>query len=214
MIRRIGDIVLIQLSDIDSNIYVIGDTVIDAGTGFNFTRLRTLLKTIGKSLDSIKLVINTHCHFDHIGGNGYFTEACLAAHEEAAPVIEKGDEKASYADFFNGHLHPHKVDTKLKEGDVINGLKVIHTPGHTPGSMCLLDEKNSILFSGDTIFSDGIGRTDMPGGDDEALAKSVESLSGLKFGKLLPGHGEPVLENASKAMSEMLNAPTEPEVDE
>jgi glyoxylase-like metal-dependent hydrolase (beta-lactamase superfamily II) len=212
MIKRIGDnIVLIQLSDIDSNIYIIGDTVIDSGTGFNFTRLHTLLKMLGKSLESFSQVINTHSHFDHIGGNGYFTEAKIAAHEEDAKVIENADEKGSYAEFFEGHLHPRKVETKLKDGDVIEGLKVIHTPGHTPGSICLLDEKKGILFSGDTIFSDGVGRTDMPGGDEEALSKSIELVSGLKYSKILPGHGEPILENASKVIADMLKAPTETE---
>lgn len=210
MIKRIGDnIILIQLSDIDSNIYVIGDTVIDSGTGFNFTRLRTLLKMLGKSLEGFNQVINTHAHFDHIGGNGYFTEAKIAAHEDDAAVIENADEKKSYAEFFEGHLHPRNVDTRLKDGDMIDGLKVIHTPGHTPGSICLLDEKNGILFSGDTIFSDGAGRTDMPGGDDEALTRSIKLISGLKYSKILPGHGEPILENASKVIADIFKAPSE-----
>jgi len=207
MIRRIGDIVLIQLSDIDSNIYLVGDTIIDSGTGFNFTRLYTILKSLGKKFGDIKQVINTHAHFDHIGGNGYFDAASIAVHENDAPIIENADEKGSYADYYDGHLKPRRVDQKLKDGDMIAGMRVIHTPGHTPGSICLLDEKSGILFSGDTIFSDGVGRTDMPGGDDNQLAESVEKISGLKFNKMLPGHGEPLLENASKTVSEMLSAP-------
>ena len=137
----------------------------------------------------------------------------IAIHEKDAPIIEKGDEKASYADFFDGHLKPRRVDKKLRDGDVINGLKIIHTPGHTPGSICLLDEKKGILFSGDTIFSDGIGRTDMPGGDNAALADSIEKITNLKFAKLLPGHGEPVLDNAARAVAEMLNAAPEAAAD-
>lgn len=213
MIRRFTDITLIQLSDIDSNIYILGDTVIDAGTGFNFTRLKTHLAALELNLETIKHIINTHGHFDHIGGNGYFYEADVAIHEADAPILEKGDLKASYADFFDGKLHPHAVERKLKEGDVITAggynLKVIHTPGHTPGSVCLYDEEKGILFSGDTIFCDGVGRTDMPGGDDEALAASMGKLANLNVNKMFPGHGDPVKENADQIIKEMLDFASE-----
>jgi len=207
MIKRIGDIVLIQLSDIDSNIYLLDNTIIDSGTGFTFTRLYSIFKALNKRFDDIKHIINTHAHFDHIGGNGYFDNAKIAIHEADAPIIENGDEKASYAEFFDGHLKPRQVDQKLKDGDIINDLKVIHTPGHTPGSICLLDEKRGIVFSGDTMFSDGVGRTDMPGGDESALADSIEKISALKFSKMLPGHGEPVLENAAKKVAQLISTP-------
>jgi hydroxyacylglutathione hydrolase len=146
-------------------------------------------------LGSIEWVINTHGHFDHIGGDGYFLNAKVAIHELDAPILENGDAELSFSDFFDGNMHARKVDRKLKEGDEINGLRVIHTPGHSPGSICLYDEKNRILFSGDTIFAEGIGRTDLPGGSEENLKSSIEKLRGLKIDKLLPGHGEPVLQN-------------------
>lgn len=209
MIRRFADIILIQLSDIDSNIYLLGDTAIDAGTGFNFTRLKTYLAALKLELESIKHVIDTHGHFDHIGGNGYFYEADVAIHEADAYIIEKGDAKAACADFFEGKLHAHPVDRKLTEGDVVkaNGieLQVFHTPGHTPGSVCLYNKERQILFSGDTVFSDGVGRTDMHGGDDEALAGSMEKLAQLKVNKLFPGHGDPIKEGAGKVLQEMMN---------
>lgn len=208
MIRRFSDIILIQLSDIDSNIYLLGDTVIDSGTGFNFTRLKTHLAALKLNLESVKHVINTHAHFDHVGGNGYFYEADVAIHEADAYIIENGDMKASYADFFDGRLKPHPVQRKLREGDVfnVNGieLRVLHTPGHTQGSICLYNQERGILFSGDTIFSDGVGRTDMPGGDDEALAESMEKLAKLKVNKLFPGHGDPIKEGADQTIREML----------
>ena len=209
MIRRFSDITLVQLSDIDSNIYLLGDTVIDAGTGFNFTKLKTYFAALKLNLEKIKHIINTHGHFDHIGGNGYFYEADVAIHEADAHIIESADVKASYADFFDGKLHPHPVQRKLSDGDVVeaNGLKlmVLHTPGHTPGSICLYSPDRGILFSGDTIFSDGVGRTDMPGGDDEALAESMEKLAQLKVIKMFPGHGDPIKEGADKIIREMLN---------
>jgi hydroxyacylglutathione hydrolase len=209
MIKRIGNIVLIQLSDIDSNIYVAGDTAIDSGTGFNFTRLMSILRVLKMNMENIRHVINTHCHFDHIGGNGYFTEADVAIHEIDAPVIEKGDVVASYADFFDGKIHPRPVERKLREGDEIAfagmTFKVIHTPGHTPGSICLYNGDKGILFSGDTVFSDGVGRTDMPGGDDDAMAGSLEKISKLDVKQMLPGHGDVVRENGNQIIKEMLD---------
>ncbi len=209
MIRKFGDIILIQLSDIDSNIYLLGDTVIDAGTGFNFTRLKSHLAALKLGLESVKHIINTHGHFDHIGGNGYFYEADISIHEADAYIVENADIKASYADFFDGRLKPHSVQRKLIDGDIINAngmqLRVIHTPGHTPGSICLYDEDRKILFSGDTVFADGVGRTDMPGGDDEALAESMEKLAALDVNKMFPGHGDPIKENASRIIHEMMN---------
>lgn len=202
---KIDDIALIQLSDIDSNIYLMGDTVIDSGTGFNFIRLNSILNMLKTDLEKIRQVINTHCHFDHIGGNGYFYNAKILIHEKDASIIETGDPEKSNAGFFDGKLKPRKVDKKLKEGDVLdNGLKVIHTPGHTPGSICLYDQKRKILFSGDTLFSDGVGRTDLPGGDPQVLTKSLERLSKLKIEKILPGHGEPVLKMGNERVNFIL----------
>ncbi len=204
MIKRIGDIVLIQLSDIDSNIYLLGDTVIDAGTGFNFTRLRDIFKALKKEMKDVKEVVNTHGHFDHVGGNGYFLNAKVAIHGADADVLERGDQELSNATFFDGKLHPKKPDRILKEGDRLEpdrvSLEVIHTPGHSPGSICLYDKGKKILFTGDTVFADGVGRTDLPGGDPKALEQSLQRLLKLDVEKLLPGHGDPVLKDARKVL--------------
>jgi len=208
-IKKLGNITMIQLSEMDSNIFVIGDTVIDSGTGFNFTRLYSVVKMLKIGFGDIKKVINTHAHFDHIGGNGYFLKADIAAHELDAEVIEKGDQEKSWADYFDGKLVPKPVKFKLKEGDKIDvggmELEVIHTPGHTPGSICLYDRKSKILFSGDTIFSDGIGRTDTPGGNEDDLFQSIDKVMQLDINTLLPGHGDWIKENAGAALKEMLS---------
>ncbi len=209
---KIGDITLIQLSDIDSNIYLRGNSIIDSGTGFNSMRLHSVLKMQNTDLDKIKQVINTHGHFDHIGGNGYFYNAKILVHEKDAPIIESGDLEKSNAGFFGGRLKPRRVDRKLNDGDILeNGLKVIHTPGHSPGSICLYDGKERILFSGDTVFSDGVGRTDLPGGDPQALNESLEKLSKLKIEKILPGHGEPVLKMGNQRIKFILKEMPEAE---
>jgi glyoxylase-like metal-dependent hydrolase (beta-lactamase superfamily II) len=214
-IKKLGNITMIQLSDMDSNIYVIGDTVIDSGTGFNFTRLYSVVKMLKMSMGDVKKIINTHAHFDHIGGNGYFLKADIAAHELDADVIEKGDQERSWADYFDGKLSPRPVKFKLKEGDKVDiggmEFEVLHTPGHTPGSICLYDRKNKILFSGDTIFSDGIGRTDTPGGNEDQLFQSIDKVMQLDINTLLPGHGDWIKENASSALKEMLSKAGEEE---
>ncbi len=194
LFQKIGNITLIQLSDIDSNVYLIGDSIIDSGTGFNFTRLRGVLRVLKKDLDGIKQIINTHGHFDHIGGNGYFMNAKISIHKLDAPIIEKGDIELSAADFFDGKLHPRNVDRKLDDGDKIStgnmDLEVIHTPGHTSGSVCFYSKKDKILFSGDTIFADGVGRTDFINSDPKALLNSLEKINKLDIKKILPGHGQ------------------------
>jgi glyoxylase-like metal-dependent hydrolase (beta-lactamase superfamily II) len=195
MIKKIGNVSVIQLSPSDSNIYLLDKVVIDSGTGFNFTRLMSMFNAMKIDMGSIEWVINTHGHYDHIGGNGYFLNAKVAIHELDAPILEKGDEELSFCQFFDGKMHKRQVDRKLRDGDEINGLKVIHTPGHSAGSICLYDEKNKILFSGDTVFAQGIGRTDLPGGNEDDMKGSLNKLKGLKIDKLLPGHGEPALQN-------------------
>jgi glyoxylase-like metal-dependent hydrolase (beta-lactamase superfamily II) len=203
MIKKFGDVTMIHLSDADSNIYIVGKTVIDAGTGLAFTRLMDFLKIMGKKLDDFDWVVNTHGHFDHVGGDGYFFNAKIAIHEADAHIVEKGDQELSFADFFDGDIKPHKVEKRLKDGDEIAGMKVVHTPGHSPGSICLYDEKNKILFSGDTVFSDGVGRTDLPGGDEALLKKSVEKIKALKVEKLFPGHGMPVISGVKLALDKI-----------
>jgi len=203
-------ITMIRLSDLDSNIYLLnGDTVIDSGTGSNFVRLYEIFKKMKLDFDNIKNIVNTHMHWDHIGGNGFFKNAKIHIHEKDSNVLEKGDPEMSNAMYFNGNMHTMKVERKLKEGDEVFGFKVLHTPGHTPGSICLFDPKDKILISGDTIFADGVGRTDLSGGNENDLNKSIEKLSNLKVETILPGHGEPVLKSGSKAINNIISSVAE-----
>lgn len=90
-----------------------------------------------------------------------------------------------------------RVDQRLKDGDVIEiagvKLEVIHTPGHTEGSICLYEPQSKALFSGDTVFADGIGRTDLPGGNWNDIGNSLKRLISLNetrgIDKIYPGHG-------------------------
>ncbi|NIO20429.1 MAG: MBL fold metallo-hydrolase [Candidatus Aenigmarchaeota archaeon] len=201
---------MIRLSDLDSNIYLLnGDTIIDSGTGSNFVRLYEIFKKLKLDFDNIKNIVNTHMHWDHIGGNGFFKNAKVHIHEGDAGVLEKGDGEMSNALYFNGNMRPMKVERKLKEGDEAFGFNILHTPGHTPGSICLFDKKDKIMISGDTIFSDGVGRTDLPGGSEEDLEKSIEKLATLDVEMILPGHGEPVLKSGKKAIKNIISSVAE-----
>ena len=210
MIKRIGDIILLQVSGTDSNIYIIGDHAIDSGTGLNFTRMYQLLKIAQIDPKTIKTVVNTHTHYDHVGGNGYFLNAKTAMHEEDAPALESADIEMCMVDYFDGKLKPRPVDRKLKSGEKLQmgayNFEVVHTPGHTPGSICLYDPAKKVLISGDVVFADAVGRVDVPGGDAETMQASLDALARLKVDKLLPGHGEPLQSGAGAIIAKLANA--------
>ena len=91
------------------------------------------------------------------------------------------------------YLDAFAPDFFLKEGALdVNGtqLSIINTPGHSPGSITLYGPENKTLFTGDLIFREGVGRTDLPGGDGNQLKASIQRLTGLDVEYLLPGHGE------------------------
>ena len=126
-----------------------------------------------------KYIINTHCHFDSAFASEEVREktgAELLMHEGESGWVESNP------------------DRFLKEGDTVrigsDVLKVVHTPGHTKGSVCLVGE--GMMFTGDTFFKDGFGRTDLPGGDEDDLAQSLHKVIGALESdmKIYPGHGE------------------------
>jgi glyoxylase-like metal-dependent hydrolase (beta-lactamase superfamily II) len=93
-------------------------------------------------------------------------------------------------------------DILLEGGEMFGKLKVIHTPGHTPGGICLYAEGPKLLFSGDTVFQDGgFGRTDFYGGDALKLLSSIKKLSLLDVKVMYPGHGDVVTEDANQHIS-------------
>jgi glyoxylase-like metal-dependent hydrolase (beta-lactamase superfamily II) len=148
--------------------------VIDPGGG-----TKTILKEIEESGAKLKFIILTHGHWDH-------TLSILKIKEKTGARILLHEAEKEFVKF--------KTDQFLKDGEEIKigniVLKVIHTPGHTKGSICLLG--NSFIFTGDTIFKDGYGRTDLVGGSQKDLENSLKKLSKiLKPGmKIYPGHGD------------------------
>ena len=141
---------------------------------------------------TLKLIVNTHGHWDHMGDN-----AAVAAHAGAEIAIHPldahrlTDPHPLYAPF---EVIPSVPAVELAEGGIVRfgeiHLRVLHTPGHTEGSVCLLSDDDGLLFSGDTLFPGGWGRVDFPGGDPEAMVASISRLSGLEDRlRVLPGHG-------------------------
>ena len=182
----------------DSNIFLLKGTrnvLVDTGLGFFPDALESRVESAlgGSDLDMIVL---THCHVDHIGGlkplmQKYGCEAL--AHPADAAHIRSGDSRYTLDEMFGRRLGPIDVG-ELEDGQVIDigdhRLEVIHTPGHTEGCICLYDHVTKSLVSGDTVFKNGFGRTDFPGGSMSKMAGSLRALSRLDVLGIYPGHGD------------------------
>lgn len=185
--EKINNIICIEGFGADSNSYLIDDIIVDTGTGMDKEYLHLKIKEYGLDPDEISMIVNTHCHFDHTGGNYLFPEAEVAIHEKDAQYVENENDPLIAGFIFDRSLERHDVDVKLKEGDKINNFEVLHTPGHTPGGISLWD--GEILISGDTVFANGgFGRLDI-GGSSKEMNDSLKKLQKLEVKYLLPGHG-------------------------
>jgi hydroxyacylglutathione hydrolase len=193
------DIFLIPGREYDSNVYVVVGkipTVIDTGTGF-YTRM--VLEEIQKivPLNQIQQILLTHEHYDHVGGVQDIVQASdgtakIFAHKDVVPKLKEG--KSTFAEMLGGVMPKIKVDVPLAGGEQLTcgdqSFEVLITPGHSIGGLCFYSKKRQVLFSGDTIFSDGgFGRYDFPGGDFQTLLNSIERLAVLDVKNLYPGHG-------------------------
>ena len=141
---------------------------------------------------TLKLIVSTHGHWDHVGDN-----AALSEHTGAPIAVHPLDRERLlhpapiYAPF---PIPPSVPAVELAEGGLIRfgslRLEVLHTPGHTEGSVCLMAPDEGLLFSGDTLFAGGWGRVDLPGGSPEQMATSIARLGRLDPGtRVIPGHG-------------------------
>ncbi|MEJ2154195.1 MAG: MBL fold metallo-hydrolase [Desulfobacteraceae bacterium] len=139
-----------------------------------------LLSLLEKEKLEAAAIINTHGHFDHVGGNKAVktaTGAELMIHKEDAPMLAHLTQTAA-AWGLRAEDSP-VPDRLLEDGDLIDfgnlQFKVIHTPGHSLGGICLHVESEQALFVGDTLFAGSIGRTDLPGGDYDTLIRSIQT---------------------------------------
>lgn len=170
------------LGDYQTNCYIVRDSedacvVIDPG--YEPDTVLAQVKRLGLKIQAILL---THGHFDHVGGVQAIAQTC------GCPVY-MAPEDLKLPAFMTRPMGP---TTDIADGDVLElagvQFRVLHTPGHTQGSVCFLTER--ALFSGDTLFAGSCGRTDLPGGDMVQMQQSLARLEELDFhGHVLSGHG-------------------------
>ena len=197
---------------LEVNCYVLGDevtkeaVVIDPGGDE-----AAILDVLNHHQLKLKLIIDTHGHFDHVDANQPLKDATgakIAIHEADAKMLDKPSAEAMF--FTGNRLRLSQPDILLKENDILTfgkyRLKVLHTPGHTPGGISLLLEDHPYVYVGDTLFAGSIGRTDFPGGDMDMLVKAIkEKLFTLPPQTVVyPGHGPSTTIKREKAYNPFL----------
>jgi hydroxyacylglutathione hydrolase len=174
-------IVALPVGLIQTNCYVVGceetkeGAIIDPGG-----HPERILAEVERQGLTVKYVLNTHGHFDHTDANSALVKATgapLALHPQDQPLLAT----AGGAALFGLQADPSPPpDLELRDGDelVIGSLnlKVLHTPGHTPGHVCFYEADEGVLFDGDVLFYRGIGRTDLPGGSWTQLMDSIQRV--------------------------------------
>ena len=182
------------------------------------------VESIGRKPEEVSTILITHSHPDHTSGVPGIvkrTHAGVLAHASDTKSRRVDEVSLSYMGVFSGLRLPLPFleripTTALSDGDVLpllGGIQVIHTPGHTPGSVCYLVESRGLLFSGDTVFSDGasVSRSvPFPGYDGLRYRASIEGLAGMEFDTLCGGHGEPLVGGASGRLRDLLKAKPDP----
>ncbi len=167
------------LGPVQTNCYLLEDTetseavLIDPGD-----KSSEIDSYINENKLNLKYIINTHGHFDHIGGNAFFKKETteIASHKHAAGLMKEGGGSSFFGLSIEQSPEPSIL---LNEGDTISfgsiTLSVLYTPGHTQGCISLYHEKSGSLFCGDVLFFRSIGRTDFPGGDHNLLLESIKT---------------------------------------
>jgi hydroxyacylglutathione hydrolase len=194
--------------------------LIDTGTSSGGAKVLEYLSKTGQSPDVISEIILTHADGDHSGSAAKLkraTGAKLAVGELDAPRVSGEMKKLKESSgigsllisLFSAFMRVERIkpDVVLKDGDTIGPYTILHTPGHTDGSISLYGPGQA-LFVGDILRTTGSGELRLPGNmmnrDPAQLRKSVERISKLEFSALMPGHGKPITENASQRLKEFV----------
>ena len=211
-----------------SRIYLIEDdtlALVDTGLPWSAQRVFNYIESIGRKPEQLDTILMTHGHPGHTSGALTIikrTGAEIIAHAGDTRAHSDGETSLSYMGMGSSFRAPlpslrrTPVSNHVSDGQVLpllGGIKVIHTPGHTPGSVCYLLENKGLLFSGDTAFSDGkrISRSvPFPGYSKPNYKNSLERLATLEFDTLCGGHGVPLVGGASDKLKKLLFAKPEP----
>ena len=187
----------ISSSPYDSNAFLVSaekPVLVDVGMNASYIldRITEIMEP-----DEVVTIVLTHGHYDHWGAVEEVkqrTGAIVVLHEDDMYLLD--DDVSNVAAMFGAHGGSFTPDRLLCAGELIDlgdgsSLEVIHTPGHTPGSISLYHSRSKILFTGDTVFPGGsFGRTDLTGGSQQQLVESLKLLSGLDVEVMYPGHGD------------------------
>lgn len=178
------DIAIFTFNDFSENCYILYDdskqcVIIDPGCN-NDEERKTLTDVIDSSGLTPVLLLNTHCHIDHVLGNKFVAdtyELPLTSHRGEAPVLAMQPQVSS---MYGIPYDPSPEITKyLEDGDKVSfgntTLEVLYTPGHSPASISFYCREAGIVIGGDVLFQGSIGRTDLPGGDFDTLADSIRT---------------------------------------
>jgi len=194
--------------------------LIDSGISQHFNFLTKDLKDIGVDTRSLNMIINTHEHVDHFGANRYLQERNpILAHRYAATKIVSADDEVMLCRAHGEDPTGYQVNMWLENLNVLDlgdwFLKVLHTPGHTSGSLCIYEPRRKVLISGDTVFARGTISDISSSGSYGEYINSLARLNTMKIDLLLPGHGaisvdveediEKAIENARRKHEHFLN---------
>ena len=180
--------------------------------GFPAEEANDILNEILQNGFKVEKILNTHGHVDHIIGNEILkrlTKSKILIHRNDALMLI--DPSKNLSSMLGLDIISPKADRLLEEGDIIKvgnlELEVIHTPGHTEGSISLFCEKEKVVFTGDTLFAGSIGRTDLPGSSFEKMMHSLKKLMNLSDETVVyPGHGGKTTIGREKRMIPFLSS--------
>jgi len=181
------------------NSYILGEEraiLVDVGHQRHVSHLLRGMDGDGITLDAIDLIIITHCHPDHHEALPSFLDGRVKAtyHREEDRYLR--EEGGALYQMMGSPLPAIRPDFYLREGTLQvdrSVYQIVHTPGHSPGAICIYWPERKVLVTGDLLFYRGVGRTDFPGGDGKQLIQSIEKVRKLDVEILLPGHGETIL---------------------
>lgn len=202
---NVTDIIFFERKFPSANMVLVKDekpTLFDTGFGSDIEETESLIEQTGIQVSDLDLIVNTHYHSDHVGGNHYLQQRYgtkIAAHKWDACLINKVDRETGCAEYLDQPIEQYEVDIILEEGSEINTgnktFQVIHTPGHTLGHISFYEPNDEILIVGDLFHRDDLGWLNIFREGVSAINRSVESLEKLKE---LPikiaysGHGSPI----------------------